>query len=199
MEYGKSGVTVAVAATAWSPSRLPFSPFLGVGGDGVGLGGAAPYFMKVLLVLTFLEKRILLLSLPARNPTREKERRKTFRFRNALWSRIEKKHRKNSYLIIHCPTCSGERARRAVRSIQSSDPCEQTSVSPNGRASGSVLTAGFMAVLDHSAAAVGAVAAVVGAAGAAGVVAAVGGAAAAVVGAAMAGVGAKVIPAPARR
>ena len=92
MEYGKSGV--AVAATACSPSRLPFSPFLGVGGDGVGLGGAAPYFMKVLLVLTFLEKRIFLLSLPARNPTREKERRKTFRFRNALWSTIEEKTQK---------------------------------------------------------------------------------------------------------
>ena len=38
---------------------------------------------------------------------------------SALWSRIEKKHRTNSHLIIHCPTSSGvsERASEWVKAV----------------------------------------------------------------------------------
>ena len=61
---------------------------------------------------------------------------------NALWSRMENKHRINSHLIIHCSTSEevsemseranegaqrGARAKRAVRSKQTSEQCEQTS------------------------------------------------------------------------
>ena len=56
-----------------------------------------------------------------------------------LWARVEKKHRINSHLIVHCPTSEG------VSEV--SGASEQA----NGRASGPELQSVFLAVFDHSA------------------------------------------------
>ena len=66
----------------------------------------------------------------------------TIQFRTLQWSKMEKKHRHNSHLIIHFPTSEGvskvseranewaqrrARAKRAVRSKQTSERCERMS------------------------------------------------------------------------
>ena len=84
----------------------------------------------------------------------------------ALWARIEKKHRINSYLVIHCPASEGvskvsEQTSECSRVRERSEWCGASkwvsgaSERANGRASGPALQSGYLVSLTHSAVGLG--------------------------------------------
>ena len=76
----------------------------------------------------------------------------------ALWSKIEKKQRKTSNLIIHLPTSEGvsevseqmSGGREQSEQSEASERVRGASERANGQASGPVLQSGFLITLDRS-------------------------------------------------